>query len=140
MIPLQSGLERKEEELAGFKRYLENAHGFALGGNWDYDRGSFDKALDEEHKVWLRIPFEVTRGRLDSDQVSAETNIVIGTPFVLKHLYNEGNDLDASSMLASGLVNQFQAPVDKDADIEPEWVEEAKAQLNKVEEGWRQSR
>lgn len=136
MIPLQSGLERKEEELAGFKRYLEQDHGFTLGGNWEYDHGSFDKALDDENKVWLRIPFKVTRGRLDPDRVSAETNIVIGTPFVLRHLYKEGNDSEAGFALTGGLVNQFQSPADKDADIESGWVSEAQSCLSKVEQGW----
>jgi hypothetical protein len=107
--------------------------GFALGGNWDYDHGSFDCALDEANKVWLRLPFDVTVGNLDSESPESNVKIKFGQPFVLKHLYNEGSDKEAQPRAFGALLDQFSDPVDPDDEIESHWIELAKHKLNKVE-------
>jgi hypothetical protein len=104
--------------------------GFTIGGNWDYDRGSFDRELDEDGKVWLRLPFRVTSGELDAEKSAQDTLIRFESPFVLKHLYEEGIDRDA---VGAGMLNQFQDPADADAEIEPEWVEAGQAALTEAE-------
>lgn len=129
MIPLQSTLERTKESFTTLKEYFEPFQ-FVLGGNWDYDHGYFDRALDEEQKVWLRIPFQVTAGQLDGEAEDTDAVIELGTPFVLKHLYQEGLDQEVWS---AGLVNQFQTPADKDAEVAEQWVQQARDILTKVE-------
>lgn len=132
MIPLQSNLENMETSFATADQNL-NKFNFTVGGNWDYEHGCFDRNLDEANKVWLRIPFEVTSGTFDPEQDNVQADIRIGTPFVLKHLYNEGLDKEAGLMTYRGLVDQFQDPVDKDAEVEQEWVNEAAGILRLVE-------
>ncbi|WP_028551158.1 YugN-like family protein [Paenibacillus sp. UNC451MF] len=135
MIPLDSALVNREEAYDQIRDYLHD-HQFTLGGNWDYDHGYFDRAIDNENKVWLRIPFGVTHGALDGDTNSTDAIIRIGSPFVLKHLYNEGLDKEAQVNTYGALVDQFQEPVDKDAPVDDEWVSKAKSILREVEANW----
>jgi hypothetical protein len=133
MISLQSSLEHVETRLSEAKKYLHN-YGFTIGGNWDYQHGCFDHSLDGVNKVWLRIPFQVTQGVLDREEDDSKAEISLGTPFVLKHVYNEGMDPEAAYMTYGGLLDQFQDPLDKDADIEPKWIEKASVLLKQIEE------
>ncbi|WP_282937073.1 YugN-like family protein [Paenibacillus sp. RC67] len=135
MIPVDSALVNREEAYDQIRDYLHD-HQFTLGGNWEYDHGYFDRALDNDNKVWLRIPFGVTHGRLDGDTNSTDAIIRIGSPFVLKHLYNEGLDKEAQVNTYGALVDQFQEPVDKDAPVDDEWVSKAKSILREVEANW----
>jgi hypothetical protein len=133
MIPIQSDLANCEEAFDQVRNYLHDFE-FSLGGGWDYDHGYFDKNLDEANKVWLRIPFEVTHGALDGDTDATDAIIHLGTPFVLKHIYNEGLDMEAKVKTYGAVFDQFQEPVDKDAPVEEKWVDKAKDVLHQVEE------
>ncbi|MFF2480697.1 YugN family protein [Paenibacillus sp. NPDC058071] len=133
MMPLSSSLESRQEHFTELRNLLEQ-QGFSLGGNWDYTNGSFDRALDEAQKVWLRIPFQVITGHVDDSAQDRDAKIVLGTPYVLKHVYNEGNDLGGNGGLVSGLFNQFQPPLDPDARIEPKWLSRAKKALEEAEQ------
>jgi hypothetical protein len=135
MKSLQSDLENKREPFDQVRQFLSE-HEFSLGGNWDYEHGYFDKSLDEGHKVWLRLPFEVTDGVIDDSSDNTEAEIKFGTPFVLKHEYNEGNDKEAQVHTFGALVDQFQEPVDPDASIEGKWIDQAKKVLTEVEQSW----
>ncbi|MBW7474623.1 YugN-like family protein [Paenibacillus oenotherae] len=132
MIPLSSNLESREQEYVEVKNMLEE-HQFALGGSWDYDHGSFDRSLDEAHKVWLRLPFDVINGNVDSETTDNDAKIRFGQPFVLKHVYNDGLDPTADPSTVGGLMNQFQPPLDPDGEVEPRWVNKAKEVLHQVE-------
>lgn len=132
MIPLQFRFENEQCGLAEARDALHELQ-FVLGGGWDYDRGSFDRALDEEDKVWLRLPFSVVNGKLDSEKVDSEATIQWGQPFVLKHLYNEGNDPAAEMETVGALFDQFQKPVDPDAAVEPHWQEKGQQLLEQAE-------
>jgi hypothetical protein len=135
MIQLSSVLENSEDGFGEVNGYL-GQFGFTLGGNWDYEHGYFDRNLDEAHKVWLRIPFKVIQGALDGDNVATDAVVKMGKPFILKHMYNEGLDKEATPKVYGSLFDQFQEPVDKDADVENKWVHEAANLLKKVEQGW----
>ncbi|MCP3773482.1 YugN-like family protein [Paenibacillus sp. MZ04-78.2] len=135
MVPLDSTLQGREEPFEHVRSYLHE-HEFTLGGNWDYEHGSFDRYLDEGHKVWLRIPFEVTSGVLDGDTDSTDAFVRIGTPFVLKHVYNEGLDHEAQVRTFGALVDQFQEPLDKDGTVEDKWVDQAASLLREIERGY----
>lgn len=100
--------------------------------NWEYDGGYFDRKLDEAGTVFLRLPFEVMQGKLDD----ADARIQFGTPFVLKHEYQTGLDQDigyATGPLVAPVVNQFQEPVNKDAEVEEEWVQQAAGIVQMIE-------
>lgn len=133
MIPISSVLESREQHFMETKELLETQQ-FTLGGNWEYDGGSFDRSLDEAHKVWLRIPFEVIAGHIDVEEKDNEATIKLGTPYVLKHLYREGNDPEASVRVAGALFDQFQSPSDPDAAVEPQWIDRAKQTMIEVEQ------
>ncbi|MDQ1910155.1 YugN-like family protein [Paenibacillus sp. GD4] len=135
MIPINSSIENTQEPFDKIRNYLHSFE-FVLGGNWDYEHGYFDRYLDEGHKVWLRIPFEVTHGRLEGDTDATDAVIRVGTPFVLKHVYNEGLDKEAQIRTYGALVDQFQEPVDKDAPVDDKWVQQAKDMLQEVERSW----
>jgi len=133
MIPISSSVEGQEKKFTEVHELLKERQ-FSLGGNWEYDGGTFDRALDDENKVWLRIPFRVTDGNIDSELSENNAQIQFGQPFVLKHLYNEGNDPEASVRVVGAMFDQFQAPVNPDADVEPRWVERGQSIMREVEE------
>ncbi|WP_126425291.1 YugN family protein [Brevibacillus marinus] len=105
--------------------------GFTLA-NWDYDRGFLDRQLDDQAMVFLRIPIEVRHGYLDE----GDAQIELGTPFVLKHIYQTGVDENTgyqSGNLVAPLTNQFQEPLEKDAPLEEAWVRKAEMVLRRIE-------
>jgi hypothetical protein len=132
MILLNSNLENVETVYAIANKQL-NTYQFSLGGSWDYEHGYFDRSLDGVDKVWLRIPFEVTKGALDGEKEDLETEIRLGKPFVLKHIFNEGLDPEADFMTYGGLLDQFQDPIDKDAEIEQKWIDQGQQLLKQIE-------
>ncbi|REK68535.1 MULTISPECIES: YugN family protein [Cohnella] len=132
MYAISSRLTGQIREYASAERELAGK-GFTLSGNWDYRHGSFDCALDDAEKVWLRLPFSVTSGNLDSETEDINAKIQFGEPFVLKHVYNEGLDPEAQPRTFGAMFDQFSDPADRDADIEPEWIEKARERLREIE-------
>jgi len=132
MHALSSSLTSQVHDF-GVSRELLTARGFALGGSWDYDHGSFDCALDDENRVWLRLPFDVASGSLDGEAEPSDTEIRFGQPYVLKHVYREGLDPSARPSTIGGMVNQFSAPADPDDEIDSRWIDKAKRKLDEVE-------
>ncbi|WP_314589220.1 YugN family protein [Paenibacillus terrigena] len=133
MFTLESRLENVQGTYCDLSEFFCKMN-FCLGGNWEYKQGIFDKHLDAERKVWLRIPFYVTSGHLDGECEGCDAIVQLGKPFVLNHLYNEGLDDEAQISLTGGLFNQFQAPVDPDASVKPRWVDQAKEVLHQLEQ------
>lgn len=132
MIPISSELEGQEKKFTEMHALLAE-HRFALGGSWDYHSGSFDRPLDEKHEVWLRIPFQVTDGNIDSEMSENNARIRFGTPYLLRHLYREGNDPEASLRVFGALFDQFQSPADPDAEMDSRWIDEGKSLLSRIE-------
>lgn len=132
MISLTSSLTNQQYAMQQLVPALTQYH-FQLGGNWDYEQGCFDQPLDSTLKVWLRLPFNVVIGQLDEDYEQADCQILMGQPYLLKHLYQEGNDNTVQANLAGALVNQFQTPTDVDAQIEPSWLEIGEQKLRQLE-------
>jgi hypothetical protein len=112
MIEISSKIVGRQYDLYKLEQILKPI-GYSIGGNWDYDHGSFDyKIDDEEGYQFLRVPFKAIDGQLDSRNCTVE----IQTPFLLSHVYESGIDHDHSEIgNASAAFNQFQEPVDKDA-------------------------
>ncbi|OMP66163.1 YugN family protein [Domibacillus epiphyticus] len=114
MLKLQTELEGKKAYFGDMQDRFKNL-GFDLGGNWDYDKGSFDSILWREggETIYIRIPFFVLDGVLDDDDASIEFQ----TPYIIKHVVNIGLDDDENSLLTASGFNQFQDPVDADGQI-----------------------
>lgn len=133
MIAIESALTNRLMDYTALKDTLER-YGFMLGGNWEYNHGSFDRRLDgEQQTVWLRIPFEVAQGEIDPYAPQPGTQVVVGTPYVIRHLYNDGDDHTAHFYTVGAFVNQFQSPVDPDARVDPHYVEQAREVMREVE-------
>lgn len=133
MIMLTSVMEGREFDFIHSQNELTPLK-FTLGGNWEYDHGSFDRFLDDRRTVWLRLPFRMTQGTLDSEVRDTEARLQFDRPYVLKHVYEEGLDEDAKLHTYGALIDQFQSPVDRDAEIEPHWLDEARTILQQVEQ------
>lgn len=130
MIEIPSNLEGKHFSLYRLEDVLK-PKGYSIGTNWDYDHGYFDYKIDDEVGYqFLRVPFEAIDGQLDS----LGTTVEIGRPFLLSHKYQIGIDEDADSGAMSGMVNQFQDPVDKDASFPKKYIDLGKALVQELEE------
>ncbi|WP_066192609.1 MULTISPECIES: YugN family protein [Gracilibacillus] len=128
MFPLESTVTDRTFDYQKAKGILEG-QGFSLGGSWDYQHGSFDyKLANDDGYHFLRIPFRAIRGEVEQDAV-----IVIDSPFILTHRYQNDNDSTAESGVLQASFNQFQTPIDKDGDIPSKYVEHAKVVLNNME-------
>jgi hypothetical protein len=114
MLKLQTNLNGKQTQY-GLARDVLAEHGFDLGGSWDYSWGVFDTVLsrNENETVYLRIPFHVLDGEVEQNDASIEFDI----PYLVKHVVNMGLDKDENSLLTTTGINQFQDPLDTDAQI-----------------------
>lgn len=108
---------------ATFGYFQESLQPDFVLANWDYEHGYFDKQLDDQGFVYLRIPVKVLQGELDSPDAWLE----MGVPFVLKHVYRTGveNNIGYVEPVISAAMNQFQEPLDKDGQIEERWIKQA---------------
>lgn len=130
MQPIHSSLTGKRGTLDYFRDALA-PEGFTLA-NWDYHRGYLDCQLDDKAVVFLRLPVEVLEGELDNSDAFLE----LGTPFVLKHVYQTGveENIGYINPVTTPLLNQFQEPVNKDAPVEQTWIDKATTIVRRLEE------
>ncbi|GED29871.1 MULTISPECIES: YugN family protein [Brevibacillus] len=128
MKSIQSSLPGTRGTFGFFREAL--GPNFTLA-NWDYEQGYFDQALDDQNMVYLRLPIKVLQGELDS----ADAWVELGTPFVLRHVYQTGveQDIGYYEPLASSAMNQFQEPLDKDAKVSSRWIHQAEAIVRELE-------
>ncbi|UII55344.1 YugN-like family protein [Cytobacillus spongiae] len=129
MIEIPSKIEGMQFDLYKLEQALKPL-GYTVGGNWDYDHGSFDYNIDSEVGYqFLRVPFQAIDGQLDSNGCTVE----IGRPFLLSHKYQRGLDDNAFTGNLSASFNQFSEPVDKDASFPKEYIDVGKALLDELE-------
>ncbi|TYR78737.1 hypothetical protein FZC66_18385 [Priestia megaterium] len=130
MIELPSKLEGSLFKLYQLERTLKPL-GYIIGGNWDYDHGSFDYKLDDKVGYqFLRIPFQAMDGQLDSQG----TTVQIGTPYLLSHKYQVGLDDHVHVGNVNASFNQFAEPQDSDATFPDEYISLGKELLLEAEE------
>lgn len=129
MIPLDSSVENQTYRLEDLEDKLKPL-GYVIGGNWDYDHGSFDYKMDDENGYYfLRVPFKAIDGQLDSDGCSVQ----LGQPFLLSHEYQEGLDDHADAGNFSASVNQFSEPKDRDGNIPETFIEKGEQLVEELE-------
>jgi hypothetical protein len=129
MIEISSGIEGQQLALSELEEKLKPL-GYSIGGNWDYDHGSFDyKISDKDGYLFLRIPFNAIEGQLDADGCRVE----ITRPFLLSHVYQKGLDDHAHSSNTTAIFNQFSEPVEEDGDVPTRYVEIGESLLKEVE-------
>ena len=129
MYEIQSKIEGKQFDLYKLEQKLKPI-GYTIGGNWDYDHGAFDYKLDDQESYqYLRVPFTAIDGELDARGCTVE----LGRPFLLSHQYEDGIDEHGDTGNFSASLNQFQAPVDKDADIPSRYIDRGKRIVSDLE-------
>lgn len=130
MIELTSQLEGKRFDLYQLEETLKPM-GYSIGGNWDYDQGSFDyKMADEPGYQFLRLPFTAVEGQLDAKNCVVEFR----RPFLLGHIYQEGLDDHVNVDNSNALINQFSEPVAKDGDVPNRFVKIGQTLLKDIEQ------
>jgi hypothetical protein len=129
MIEIESTIEGKRYDLYKLEQTLKPL-GYNIGGNWDYDHGSFDYKMDDQDGYqFLRVPFKAVDGQLDSRNCTVE----LQRPFLLSHLYQEGIEEEAHSSNWSSSFNQFQDPIDKDASFPDKYIDRGKTLVKQLE-------
>lgn len=129
MIEIPSKIEGLHFDLYKLEQLLKPL-GYSIGGNWDYDHGSFDyKIDDEEGYQFLRIPFRAIDGQLDSPGCT----VMVGRPYLLSHQYQDGLDDQAFVGNTFASFNQFSEPVNKDARFPEKYVDIGKSLVNEFE-------
>ncbi|MEC5424903.1 YugN family protein [Virgibacillus sp. C22-A2] len=130
MVPLDSKIEQKIYSLYVLEELLK-PEGFVIGSNWDYDNGHFDLKIDDKGiYYYLRIPFYAVAGSLDYPGVTVR----LEKPFLLAHQYQGENDVEGPMPGTAGsLINQFQTPIDPDADVPDEYIAIGKELVQKIE-------
>ncbi len=84
MLQFESKIIGKEIGFGYLRDKIIN-QGFTIGGNWEYDKGSFDSVLwkEEGETIYLRVPFIVTAGELDNE----DAQIRFQKPFMMRGHY-----------------------------------------------------
>ena len=131
MIKLNSVIEGKKTNF-GLAKSIFHSYGCSFCSNFEYDQGKFDGILWQEggETIYLRIPFQVLTGVLDSQNAF----IQFGTPYVIKHVVNIGLDYDENSFITATGLNQFQEPLDKDGYIydKSRWAQAGEEAIERI--------
>ena len=130
MIEISSKLEGKTFSLLDLETKLK-PKGYVIGGNWDYDHGSFDIKMGENDGYqFLRLPFKAVDAPLDTDGATVK----LMTPFVLAHKYEDGMD-EGEGYIGNftASFNQFAEPENPDAEVPQNYVSEAKKIVQDIE-------
>ena len=129
MIPVPSKVEGQVFSLYDLEQRLKPI-GYVIGGNWDYDHGSFDYEIDDRVGYqFLRVPFSVVNGQLDDK----EATVQLGEPFLLSHKYQRGLDDNVHVGNKTASFDQFSEPVDPDAEFPSEYVDTGKELVQELE-------
>ncbi|MFC4404810.1 YugN family protein [Gracilibacillus xinjiangensis] len=129
MYEIESPIRNRMLVYQQLKEVLEHA-GYSLGGAWEYDHGYFDyKLAKDDGYHFLRIPFHTVNGQIEDKDVLVR----LDQPYILTHKYQNNVDERAESSVIQAAFNQFQTPVEKDADIPSKYIEKGKQLLDQLE-------
>ncbi|MBU8905351.1 YugN-like family protein [Desertibacillus haloalkaliphilus] len=128
MIEMPSNIEQQQFSLHHLEKKLKPL-GYDIGGNWDYDHGTFDYKIDDNGSyLFLRIPFYAVKGEVGEKGVIVQ----LGRPFLLAHEYK--SELDDRIMDYNSFMNQFQEPRNKDAVFPNEYIMTGKTLVQELED------
>ncbi|GAB4073804.1 YugN-like family protein [Barrientosiimonas marina] len=131
MLKLDTKIEGKKAYFGDVYRAFRS-NGYSLCGNWEYDRGKFDMILcrEDAETIYVRIPFDVIDGELDS----AKAYLEFRTPYVIKHVVNTGLEWEENALLSTTGFNQFQTPLDRDGNItdKSRWESAGEQEIDRV--------
>ncbi|PKR78127.1 hypothetical protein CEY16_09440 [Halalkalibacillus sediminis] len=131
MYTIQSGINNQLYEYKQVSDLLSKL-GFSIGSSYEFDHGYFDYEMykDDEQYVFIRIPVTSEIGNLDE----LDAQVRLKDPFVLSHRFESGVDQEGMSGNITGSFNQFASPEEKDAELDPKFIEEAEKVVQKVEQ------
>lgn len=131
MIPIRSRLEGHTCTLHKLEQTLKPL-GYAIGGNWEYEKGCFDYKISEEDGYqFLRIPFTAVEGELDVPGVV----VCLNTPYVLSHVYQNELDDQVNTFTASITpLDQFAEPKDPDGKVKEKYITFGERLVRQLEE------
>ncbi|MET3683626.1 hypothetical protein ABID56_001735 [Alkalibacillus flavidus] len=130
MKEIESGIQNQAYPFEDLEAILTRFQ-FTVGGSWEYDHAYFDRKLarNEEEYAFLRIPVTTEIGTIGEK----DAHVRIGTPFVLVHQFEAGNDQQGMSGNIQASFNQFQSPVNPDADGEEAYLDDATRVIHDLE-------
>jgi hypothetical protein len=131
MYPIkETKLENKTGRFEDIRNFL-NKQGFDVGGNWEYDHGYFDRKMEDHPSyLFIRVPIMVEKGSFGED----DAQVRIGTPLVLRHKYQQKLDDFVFVDNSNASFNQFSEPVDPDAALDSNDIEQAMDIIRHVEQ------
>lgn len=129
MIEVSTELEGKTFGLFDLETKLKPI-GYVIGGNWDYDHGSFDYMIDDSGGYqFLRVPFRAIDGELDTDGLKVK----LLRPYLLAHQYEDDLDQEGNVGNIAATFNQFAAPEDPDAEFPKNNISYGKSLVRELE-------
>ncbi|MCY8839597.1 YugN-like family protein [Bacillus atrophaeus] len=119
MITIPSAIEGESFSLHDLEQIMKPL-GYVISGGWEYDHCFFDYKIDDKDGyLFLRVPAEAKQGQLDESGAAVR----MGTPFLLRHVYQAELDDHAGSGQFQSMFNQFSEPERRDADIDQAYMD-----------------
>ncbi|MCY9376820.1 MULTISPECIES: YugN-like family protein [Bacillus] len=130
MITIPSAIDGQSFLLQELEQIMKPL-GYVINGGWEYDHGFFDYKIDDTNGyLFLRIPVNAVKGSLDERGAAVR----IGTPFMLRQVFQAGLDDDAEGGPFQSLFNQFSEPERRDAEIDPAYLDIGASLVKELED------
>ncbi|MEC1606035.1 YugN-like family protein [Bacillus halotolerans] len=130
MITIPSAIDGQPFLLQELEQVMKPL-GYVINGGWEYDHGYFDYKIDDrDGYLFLRIPVNAIQGSLDERGAAVR----IGTPFMLRQVFQAGLDDHAEGGSFQSLFNQFSEPERRDAEIDPAYLDIGASLVKELED------
>ncbi|MFH0347746.1 YugN-like family protein [Bacillus vallismortis] len=130
MITIPSAIDGQSFLLQELEQVMKPL-GYGINGGWEYDHGYFDYKIDDQDGyLFLRIPVHAVRGSLDQRGAAVR----IGTPFMLRQVFQADLDDYAEGGPFQSLFNQFSEPERRDAEIDPAYLDIGASLVKELED------
>ncbi|MDR4436470.1 YugN-like family protein [Bacillus tequilensis] len=130
MIPIPSVIDGQSFLLQELEQVMKPL-GYVINGGWEYHHGYFDYKIDDrDGYLFLRIPINAVQGSLDERGAAVR----IGTPFMLRQVFQTDLDDHAEGGPFQSLFNQFSEPERRDAEIDPAYLDIGASLVKELED------
>ncbi|MEC1634717.1 YugN-like family protein [Bacillus mojavensis] len=130
MITIPSAIDGQPFLLQELEQVMKPL-GYVINGGWEYDHGYFDYKIDDKDGyLFLRIPVNAIQGSLDERGAAVR----IGTPFMLRQVFQTGLDDHAEGGPFQSLFNQFSEPQRRDAEIDSAYLDIGASLVKELED------